>query len=81
MQIIIKEGMANGRLLRRAECNEALFDAALRIGTTPDALALAIAMHQPFKPMVLSGAATIEHLRYVRQCALCHDAVRTSPRS
>ena len=61
--------MANGRLLQRAECREALRDAAARVGTTPDALALAIAMHQPFKPMVLSGAATVEHLRCACVCA------------
>ena len=53
-QVIIKEGMANGRLLRRSE----LLHAAEALGAPEDALALAAAMVQPFRPLVLSGAIT-----------------------
>lgn len=35
----------------------------LQFETTPDALALACVLSQPFKPMVLSGAATLGHLQ------------------
>lgn len=31
-------------------------------GSTVDAVALAVVMRQPFQPMVLSGAASVEHL-------------------
>lgn len=36
---------------------------ALQYNSTPDALALACVLKQPFRPMVLSGAATVEQLR------------------
>lgn len=35
----------------------------LQFDSTPDALALACVLKQPFQPMVLSGAATVEQLR------------------
>jgi aryl-alcohol dehydrogenase-like predicted oxidoreductase len=35
----------------------------LQFQTTPDALALACVLNQPFRPMVLSGAATLEQLQ------------------
>lgn len=35
----------------------------MQLETTPDALALACVLKQPFQPMVLSGAATVEQLR------------------
>ena len=59
--VIIKEAMANGRLSGvvggpiRSEAN--------RLGTTPDALALAAVMSRPWVDIVLSGAATEGHLR------------------
>jgi aryl-alcohol dehydrogenase-like predicted oxidoreductase len=60
MGVIIKEGMANGRLLQPpGDARLApLMDAAAELGCSPDALALAFIMAQPFKPMVLSGAST-----------------------
>lgn len=58
MQVIIKEALANGRLLRKPS----LVAAAERLRTTPDSLALAAAMAQPFEPMVLSGAVTVAQL-------------------
>lgn len=58
LQVIVKEALANGRVLRQP----ALQAAAARIGATADALALAAVMAQPFKPSVLSGAATAAQL-------------------
>ncbi|CAE7246678.1 yqkF [Symbiodinium sp. KB8] len=58
MEVIIKEGMANGRILQ----NAALLQAAEKMGVPPDALALGAIMAQPFKPMVLSGAVSIAQL-------------------
>jgi len=69
-----QEGLANGRL---AGCNadpaftrkqNLLMEAARSHGTTVDALALAAIISQPFKPMVLSGACTVEQLRCVLLC-------------
>ena len=57
------QAMANGRVLAPdARGARALRAAADARGTTVDALALAVAMAQPFAPMVLSGAATVSHL-------------------
>jgi aryl-alcohol dehydrogenase-like predicted oxidoreductase len=41
---------------------QVLRDAAGELGTTVDALALAAIMAQPFAPMVLSGASTVQQL-------------------
>jgi aryl-alcohol dehydrogenase-like predicted oxidoreductase len=62
--VIVKEALANGRLTARAAGDEGLLVAAARErGTTPDALALAAALAQPWAGVVLSGAATIDTLR------------------
>lgn len=58
MDIIIKEGMANGRTLR----NEKLQEFAAQSGYSADQLALACILAQPFMPRVLSGAVTREQL-------------------
>ena len=64
MDVIIKEGLANGRALR----HPFLIDACRRWGggdnvlVTPDQLALACILAQPFSPRVLSGAVTPEQL-------------------
>lgn len=59
---IAKEGLANGRLSSRGDVPDwkAL---ALKQGVTADALALGVALAQPFLDVVLSGAATIDQLR------------------
>lgn len=55
----------------------AVFEAmAAKHGVAVDALALAVVMAQPFKPMVLSGASTEEQLRWaqgtgVQLCSIC----------
>jgi aryl-alcohol dehydrogenase-like predicted oxidoreductase len=57
--VIVKEGMANGRLLQ----SQVVRQAAASLGATPDALALAFILAQPFVDVVLSGAATVEQVR------------------
>jgi aryl-alcohol dehydrogenase-like predicted oxidoreductase len=59
--VIVKEAVANGRLTARGAIS-ALRDAAERAAATPDALALAAALAQPWADVVLSGAATTEAL-------------------
>lgn len=66
--VIIKEGLANGRLTaRNAEESdfrklENLRQQANLLNTSVDALALAAVLAQPWVSVVLSGAATSEHL-------------------
>jgi aryl-alcohol dehydrogenase-like predicted oxidoreductase len=65
MGVIIKEGLANGRLTARGGSTDGgrlLARVAARLRTTPDALALAAVLAQPWADVVLSGAATPEHL-------------------
>jgi len=69
VEVIVKEGMANGRLLPGGTAegapshgrNAALVAAAQELGCGVDALALACVMRAPFAPMVLSGAASVAH--------------------
>ncbi|HET7232424.1 MAG TPA: aldo/keto reductase [Longimicrobium sp.] len=67
--VIIKEALANGRLTSRnhdpAYTREMglLRAHAARLGTTPDALAIAAVLAQPWADVALSGAATADHLR------------------
>ncbi|MFI5527618.1 aldo/keto reductase [Kitasatospora sp. NPDC051853] len=63
--VVVKEGMANGRLAgRNATGPETapLRALAERTGHTPDAVALAAAAAQPWADIVLSGAATTAQL-------------------
>ncbi len=62
MKTIAKEGLSNGRLSARGDVQPWL-DFAATNTTSPDALALAVALRQPFLDVVLSGAATVEQLR------------------
>jgi len=67
--VIVKEALANGRLTSRNTAPAHAGDLAVlraeagRLGTTIDALALAAALAQPWADVVLSGAATVAHLR------------------
>ena len=61
MGVIVKEAVANGRLTSRGAIAE-LDEVARRLGATPDAVALAAVLAQPWVDVVLSGAATSEHL-------------------
>jgi len=67
--VIIKEALANGRLTKRntdpsfAVKLGLLQATAERLQTSVDALALRAVLQQPWVDVVLSGAATAEHLR------------------
>lgn len=68
VEVIVKEALANGRLTARntdpsfAEQQALLQNTAERLDTTIDALALATVLQQPWVSVVLSGAASTEHL-------------------
>ena len=55
LTVIVKESLANGRLV--TEPPPALLDVANRLGSTPDAVALAAAAQQPWTDRVLLGPA------------------------
>jgi aryl-alcohol dehydrogenase-like predicted oxidoreductase len=62
--VLVKEALANGRLTDRGDGGHGpLAEAAHERGTTPDALALAAVLAQPWVDVVLSGAATVDTLR------------------
>ncbi|MFF8772265.1 aldo/keto reductase [Kitasatospora sp. NPDC015120] len=64
-RVVVKEGMANGRLADRNATGPdtaALRALAARTGATCDALALAAVAAQPWADVVLSGAATTAQL-------------------
>jgi aryl-alcohol dehydrogenase-like predicted oxidoreductase len=61
MGVIVKEAVANGRLTSRGAV-PGLDEVARRLGASPDAVALAAVLAQPWVDIVLSGAATSEHL-------------------
>jgi aryl-alcohol dehydrogenase-like predicted oxidoreductase len=52
LTVYVKEGLANGRLVREPA-----------LGASPDAVALAAILAKPWADVVLSGAATVETLR------------------
>lgn len=62
--VIVKEALANGRLAGRepGPATAVLSAIADELATTPDAVALAAALHQPWATIVLSGAATTTQL-------------------
>jgi aryl-alcohol dehydrogenase-like predicted oxidoreductase len=68
MGVVIKEALANGRLTERnmdpdfVPRRRLLESEAARLGATIDALALAMALAQPWADVVLSGAASREQL-------------------
>lgn len=58
IDVIIKEGMANGRVLQ----NPIIQEYSKKLSCSPDQLALACILAQPFQPRVLSGAVTPDQL-------------------
>jgi aryl-alcohol dehydrogenase-like predicted oxidoreductase len=60
--VLIKEALANGRLTDRGDV-PALTAAASEAGTTPDAVALAFVLSQPWVDVALSGATTAQQLQ------------------
>jgi aryl-alcohol dehydrogenase-like predicted oxidoreductase len=61
--VIVKEALANGRLARRDVSPPRLAAIASRRSVTPDAVAIAAVLAQPWADVVLSGAATVDQLR------------------
>lgn len=63
--VMVKESVANGRLTPRGDVAHAapLTDLVDRHGVGVDALAIAVALAQPWADVVLSGAATCEQVR------------------
>jgi aryl-alcohol dehydrogenase-like predicted oxidoreductase len=61
-RVIVKEGMANGRLAARGDAAAALERLATEAGVGGDAVALAALVGRPFVDVVLSGAATVAQL-------------------
>ncbi len=61
--VIVKEAMANGRLLDRTDpAARPVLDLAERLDTTADRVAIAAVLAQPWVDVVLSGAVTREQL-------------------
>jgi aryl-alcohol dehydrogenase-like predicted oxidoreductase len=69
MLVIVKEALANGRLTARnddpafAPARARLHEMAAQHGTDVSTIALAAAVSRPWADVVLSGAATVEHLK------------------
>ncbi len=61
LTVIVKEGMANGRLAE-PHAPEALRAVARETGQSCDAVALALILRRPWAGVVLSGAATVPQL-------------------
>ncbi|WP_090098087.1 aldo/keto reductase [Lentzea jiangxiensis] len=61
LRVIVKEGLANGRLV--VDPPRAVAAQAEALGVGPDAVALAAVARQPWADVVLSGAASPEQLR------------------
>jgi aryl-alcohol dehydrogenase-like predicted oxidoreductase len=63
LRVMVKEAMANGRLAApEPPAASVLGPLASEAGASPDAFALAVALHQPWADVVLSGAATTAQL-------------------
>lgn len=60
--MIIKEALANGRLAAMGG-EQPLAEIARDYGVTPDTIALASVLDQPWVDVVLSGAVTVDQLR------------------
>lgn len=61
--VIVKEALANGRLVEAAVADGPVGRLATAHGTGPDAIAVAAVLAQPWADVVLSGAATVAQLR------------------
>ncbi|WP_291426346.1 aldo/keto reductase [Deinococcus sp.] len=60
--VVVKEAVANGRLSALGDVPPALGAQAGVLGTSPDAVALAAVLAQPWADVVLSGATTCKQL-------------------
>jgi aryl-alcohol dehydrogenase-like predicted oxidoreductase len=61
--VIVKEALANGRLVAPPHLPSAIRQVAEETGAGPDAVALAAVLHRPWVGVALSGAATADQLR------------------
>ncbi|CAB9496896.1 Aldo/keto reductase family [Seminavis robusta] len=75
MDIIIKEGLANGRVLRHPD----VLQYAKQLACEPDQLALGFILAQPFQPRVLSGAVTPEQLESNLKAMAISETLRENP--
>jgi aryl-alcohol dehydrogenase-like predicted oxidoreductase len=63
-RVVVKEALANGRLVTGSStAGAALAEVGRAHGVGPDAVALAAALAQPWASVVLSGAVTVHQLR------------------
>ncbi len=78
-RVLVKEGVANGRLTDRGlPADSPVRAAAAEAGVGPDAVALAAALAQPWADVVLSGAVTADQLRAnARAVGLCRRPARS----
>lgn len=60
--VVVKEAVANGRLTSRGPVPPELADLCRELDVSPDAVALAAALAQPWADVVLSGATTAAQL-------------------
>lgn len=68
--VVVKEALANGRLVEHARVRAA----AERLGATADAVAIAAVLARPWVDVVLSGAATVAQLESnLRACTIPWD--------
>jgi aryl-alcohol dehydrogenase-like predicted oxidoreductase len=75
IDIIVKEGMANGRALKHPAVQE--YAAKLACGV--DQLALGCILAQPFQPRVLSGAVTAQQLESNLKSLVVAEQLKDSP--
>ncbi|QFP77208.1 aldo/keto reductase [Deinococcus sp. AJ005] len=60
--VVVKEAVANGRLTGRAQIPPPLAQICRELNASPDAVALAAALAQPWADVALSGATTVQQL-------------------
>jgi aryl-alcohol dehydrogenase-like predicted oxidoreductase len=75
MDIVIKEGLANGRILQ----NPVVLEYSKKLSCHPDQLALAFILAQPFQPRVLSGAVTPSQLESNWEAEKLVETLRNDP--
>jgi len=75
IDVIVKEGMANGRVLQ----NPVVQEYSDKLSCSPDQLALACILAQPFQPRVLSGAVTPDQLGSNLRAEAIAKRLRTDP--
>lgn len=75
MDIIVKEGLANGRILK----HPTVIEYSKKLSCEPDQLALGFILAQSFKPRVLSGAVTADQLQSNMQANMVCEQLKNDP--